>query len=286
MLQGGGGGAQLLDVNDFILNLPTLEYHSKSWTWFDLLMQIKKDSITALISQLVKQKINIKKGRKKAKSKDDNALHLVSGGAVEKKGFFGFGRKKSDDGKIIEESEKGGQYDLQKASLLLGKKFGTTIKKGKALIEKAVKVEEKSEKTTAQEEQDLEPENEEFDRTEIIMPRNVQRKNSFGEILSNIAGKIPGSPLFGSPAQTPKVTKHDLIGSQIQSRAGGKDDLKKLPGKLSLVKKMSQNSNLESVNNATSPATSSGSGEKFGTPKLHLEKTSPAPEQCGDESLH
>jgi len=42
----------ILDVHDFSLILPTLEYHNCIWTWFDLLMAMKNDSKKVLISQV------------------------------------------------------------------------------------------------------------------------------------------------------------------------------------------------------------------------------------------
>merc|ERR1711874_288649 len=47
---------QILDVADFHLQLPTLEYHNVTWTWLDLLLAVKKGSRDSLIAQLVKQK--------------------------------------------------------------------------------------------------------------------------------------------------------------------------------------------------------------------------------------
>lgn len=40
------------DINDFSLLLPTLEYHSVTWTWLDLLMTIKNDSKKFLLAQV------------------------------------------------------------------------------------------------------------------------------------------------------------------------------------------------------------------------------------------
>ena len=40
------------DVRDFLFHLPTLEYHSQTWTWHDLLMAMKADSKKVLISQV------------------------------------------------------------------------------------------------------------------------------------------------------------------------------------------------------------------------------------------
>lgn len=47
------------DVEDVRVNLPTLEYHNKTWSWHDLLMEIKKESQKALVSQAIKQKLGL-----------------------------------------------------------------------------------------------------------------------------------------------------------------------------------------------------------------------------------
>lgn len=35
-------GANLKDVQDFMVTVPTLEYHNCNWTWTDMLMEVKK----------------------------------------------------------------------------------------------------------------------------------------------------------------------------------------------------------------------------------------------------
>eukprot|EP01135_Chromosphaera_perkinsii_P012070 Nk52_evm8s2579 gene=Nk52_evmTU8s2579 len=211
----GEGGAQILDVNEFILNLPMLEYHSKTWTWFDLLMQIKKDTITALISQLVKQKINIKKGKRSSKGKDVASVEGNNNGMLEKKKYFWSLRtsgSRDQDIKIDDGAE--GDYDIKKASMLLGKKFETTFRKGKAFLVEAVTKGEQTEQEkdgNGEEQSDEEP-------ADIVMPRKIKRKTSISELLSNFADRIPGSPLFGSPVNSPPISHHDLIGKQISER--------------------------------------------------------------------
>lgn len=48
------------DINNFSLILPTIEYHNQTWTWLDVLMAIKNESRTRLLSQAVKQKLHIR----------------------------------------------------------------------------------------------------------------------------------------------------------------------------------------------------------------------------------
>ena len=35
-------GTNLKDVQDFMVTVPTLEYHNRNWTWTDMLMEVKK----------------------------------------------------------------------------------------------------------------------------------------------------------------------------------------------------------------------------------------------------
>lgn len=42
----------IIDVHDFSLVIPTLEYHNRTWTWHDLLMAMKKDCTNVLVSQV------------------------------------------------------------------------------------------------------------------------------------------------------------------------------------------------------------------------------------------
>ena len=45
----------MVDVHDFSLVVPTLEYHNRTWTWHDLLMAMKKDCINVLVSQVSRE---------------------------------------------------------------------------------------------------------------------------------------------------------------------------------------------------------------------------------------
>jgi len=48
------------DIRDFSLTIPTLEYHNVTWTWLDLLLAMKSDSRKVILSQAIKQKLQIK----------------------------------------------------------------------------------------------------------------------------------------------------------------------------------------------------------------------------------
>merc|ERR1719158_619022 len=54
---------QILDVADFHLQVPTLEYHNVTWTWLDLLLAVKGRTRESLLAQAFKQKI-LRKGTK------------------------------------------------------------------------------------------------------------------------------------------------------------------------------------------------------------------------------
>ncbi|CAG9863492.1 unnamed protein product [Phyllotreta striolata] len=51
----------LEDLRDYSLIIPTLEYHNMTWTWLDLLMAIRNDSKRVILSQAIKQKLQIKR---------------------------------------------------------------------------------------------------------------------------------------------------------------------------------------------------------------------------------
>jgi hypothetical protein len=61
-----------LDVSNFLLQVPTIEYHRVHWTWLDLLLAVKSRVRESLISQAIKQKLSLKNhnrlelGKKKA----------------------------------------------------------------------------------------------------------------------------------------------------------------------------------------------------------------------------
>lgn len=47
---------KILDVANFLLQVPTIEYHNVTWTWLDFLMAVKSKTKDSLISQAIKQK--------------------------------------------------------------------------------------------------------------------------------------------------------------------------------------------------------------------------------------
>ena len=53
------GNKGIDDFHNVSLIIPTLEYHNRTWTWLDLLMELKKDSRRVLLSQALKQKFHI-----------------------------------------------------------------------------------------------------------------------------------------------------------------------------------------------------------------------------------
>ena len=57
----GNKEKNLEDIRDFSLVIPTLEYHNVTWTWLDLLMAIMSESKKVILSQAIKQKLQIKR---------------------------------------------------------------------------------------------------------------------------------------------------------------------------------------------------------------------------------
>ncbi|KAK9296336.1 hypothetical protein QLX08_009661 [Tetragonisca angustula] len=93
----GNKEKNLEDVRDFALVIPTLEYHNVTWTWLDLLLAMKSDSRRVILSQAIKQKLQIKpRGpqEESAPQEEDKARLLLGArhlpGDVRKKGVFKF----------------------------------------------------------------------------------------------------------------------------------------------------------------------------------------------------
>ncbi|RZC33587.1 UPF0378 protein -like [Asbolus verrucosus] len=57
----GNKEKNLEDLRDVSLVIPTLEYHNMTWTWLDFLMAIRNDSKRVILSQAIKQKLQIKR---------------------------------------------------------------------------------------------------------------------------------------------------------------------------------------------------------------------------------
>ncbi|KAM7354827.1 bridge-like lipid transfer protein family member hobbit [Cochliomyia hominivorax] len=55
----GNKEKNLEDITDFSLVIPTLEYHNVTWTWLDLLLAMKSVSRKVILSQAIKQKLQI-----------------------------------------------------------------------------------------------------------------------------------------------------------------------------------------------------------------------------------
>ena len=45
---------KILDVNGFLLQVPTIEYHNQTWTWLDLLLNVKSRVKESLLAQAIK----------------------------------------------------------------------------------------------------------------------------------------------------------------------------------------------------------------------------------------
>jgi hypothetical protein len=103
------------DIKDFTLILPTIEYHNQNWTWLDVLMAIKAESKRRLLTQAVKQKLQIRPN------------------------FFGVGSSSKqsvpeEEEELSEQQQKANRLEEEehKARLLLGKiavPFSTSLDK-------------------------------------------------------------------------------------------------------------------------------------------------------------
>ena len=69
------GGKSIQTLDNFNLILPTIEYHNQTWTWLDVLMEIKTESQKRLLTQAVKQKLTIwpSRNEKPVASRDENS---------------------------------------------------------------------------------------------------------------------------------------------------------------------------------------------------------------------
>ncbi|XP_008551272.1 protein hobbit [Microplitis demolitor] len=93
----GNKEKNLEDVRDFGLVIPTLEYHNVTWTWLDLLLAMKNDSRRVILSQAIKQKLQIKpKGpQEETMPQEEDKARLLLGarhlpGDAKKKSVFKF----------------------------------------------------------------------------------------------------------------------------------------------------------------------------------------------------
>ncbi|XP_066587198.1 protein hobbit isoform X2 [Prorops nasuta] len=93
----GNKEKNLEDVRDFALVIPTLEYHNVTWTWLDLLLAMKSDSRRVILSQAIKQKLQIKpRGpQEETTPQEEDKARLLLGarhltGDPKKKGVFKF----------------------------------------------------------------------------------------------------------------------------------------------------------------------------------------------------
>lgn len=96
----------IADIHDFSIVLPTMEYHNQIWTWFDLLMAIRGDTKTVILSQAIKQKLHMKSRageetqRTDAQQEEDKMKMLLGPKLLAgqdkptKKGIFGKSQKK------------------------------------------------------------------------------------------------------------------------------------------------------------------------------------------------
>merc|ERR1711981_691187 len=51
---------KITDFSNFLLQLPTIEYHNMTWTWLDFANAVKKQTKDSLAFQAVKQKLSLR----------------------------------------------------------------------------------------------------------------------------------------------------------------------------------------------------------------------------------
>ena len=92
---------KILDVNGFNLHVPPIEYHDVTWTWLDLLLNVKSRVKASLLEQAIKQKMGMK---------SHTMIHSsrISGGSTSTLNLTGGG------------AASAGDHDEEKAKLLLG----------------------------------------------------------------------------------------------------------------------------------------------------------------------
>ncbi|KAI3652099.1 hypothetical protein MP228_003402 [Amoeboaphelidium protococcarum] len=66
------------DLDKFVLKLPTLEYHNRTWTWLEFMMTVRKDVILTVVSHtgsLVREKLTIKRKSEKKEVSGQSTSH-------------------------------------------------------------------------------------------------------------------------------------------------------------------------------------------------------------------
>ncbi|XP_063216130.1 protein hobbit-like [Bacillus rossius redtenbacheri] len=78
------GRTKVEEVRDLRLAVPTLQYHSMTWTWLDLLLAVRSDCQRLVFSQTIKQKLKIRRHRNSpdvsdAEREETEAMELLHG---------------------------------------------------------------------------------------------------------------------------------------------------------------------------------------------------------------
>ncbi len=109
---GGGGGSRsskILDVENFVLQVPMLEYHNVTWTWLDFLMAVKSQTKDSLLSQAIKKKLTLSV---LARRRSTKRVSVIGGGG----GGGGVGGAGGGDGA----NAGSGRSEKEKSKMLLG----------------------------------------------------------------------------------------------------------------------------------------------------------------------
>ncbi|XP_068629630.1 protein hobbit [Battus philenor] len=76
----GSKEKNLEDVRDLPLVLPTLEYHNVTWTWLDLLLATKNDTRRVILSQAIRQKLQLgRRAAAPAEPHEEDKVRLLLG---------------------------------------------------------------------------------------------------------------------------------------------------------------------------------------------------------------
>ncbi|CAH0563741.1 unnamed protein product [Brassicogethes aeneus] len=95
----GNKEKNLEDLREVSLVIPTLEYHNMTWTWLDLLMALRNDTKRVILSQAIKQKLQIKR--------NTGAMDESSAPHEEDKARMLFGARHAPENKSIRKGVSG-----------------------------------------------------------------------------------------------------------------------------------------------------------------------------------
>ncbi len=75
--------SKILDVENFVLQVPMLEYHNVTWTWLDFLLAVKSQTKDSLLSQAIKKKLTLSVLARKSSKRVVGSSGIVAIGSGE-----------------------------------------------------------------------------------------------------------------------------------------------------------------------------------------------------------